>query len=233
MSRAAGQARGGRARARRQQDLLSQSLLPRAPLERIAADAVLLPGAASDVAEALLAALQPVLAAAPWRHMVTPGGLSMSVAMSNCGQVGWVSDRRGYRYDTHDPHSALPWPPMPAPLRALALRAARMAGFGGFEPDACLINRYAPGTRLSLHQDRNERDLSAPVVSVSLGLPALFLFGGQRRADPAQRIPLVHGDVVVWGGAARLAFHGVAPLADAEHALTGRCRINLTFRHAL
>jgi alkylated DNA repair protein (DNA oxidative demethylase) len=221
------------ARSRSRQDLLTQPLLPRATLERIGEDAVLLPGAASDQAAALLAALQPVIAVSPWRHMVTPGGLRMSVAMSNCGQVGWISDRRGYRYDDIDPESGRPWPPMPETLRRLALQAAVTAGFAGFQPDACLINRYLPGTRLSLHQDRNEHDLSAPVVSVSLGLPAMFLFGGLRRANPAQRIALLHGDVVVWGGRQRLAFHGVTPLADGEHPLTGRCRINLTFRKAL
>jgi alkylated DNA repair protein (DNA oxidative demethylase) len=217
----------------RSQDLLTQPLLPRAALERIAEDAVLLPGAACDQAAALLAALQPVIAAAPWRHMVTPGGLRMSVAMTNCGQVGWVSDRRGYRYDGIDPDSGRRWPPMPGALRQLAVQTAALAGFAGFDPDACLVNRYLPGTRLSLHQDRDEQELRAPVVSVSLGLPATFLFGGLRRADPAQRIALVHGDVVVWGGRQRLAFHGVTPLADSEHALTGRCRINLTFRKAL
>jgi alkylated DNA repair protein (DNA oxidative demethylase) len=222
----------GRARSRRD-DLATQSLLPRAALERVAEDAQLLPGAALDAAPALLAALKPVIAAASWRHMLTPGGARMSVAMSNCGQLGWVSDRRGYRYEALDPDTGRPWPPMPAVLRAVAERCAAMAGFAGFKPDACLINRYAPGTRLSLHQDRNERDLLAPVVSVSLGLPARFLFGGLRRNDAVQRLALVHGDVVVWGGRQRLAFHGVAPLADGEHALTGRCRINLTFRKAL
>lgn len=219
-------------RARRQ-DLLTQPLLPRAALERIAEGAVLLAGAASEVAPELLAALQRVTATAPWRHMVTPGGARMSVAMTNCGAVGWISDRRGYRYDSIDPDSGRSWPPMPDALRQLAVRTAATAGFPGFEPDACLVNCYAPGTRLSLHQDRNERDLLAPVVSVSLGLPAVFLFGGLRRADRAQRIALAHGDVVVWGGRQRLAFHGVTPLADGEHALTGRCRINLTFRKAL
>jgi alkylated DNA repair protein (DNA oxidative demethylase) len=217
----------------RHQDLLTQALLPRAALERIAEDAVLLPGAARDEAPVLLAALAPVLARAPWRHMCTPGGARMSVAMTNTGQVGWISDRRGYRYARIDPDSGLPWPAMPEALSELARRSAAAAGFDGFEPDACLVNRYAPGTRLSLHQDRNERDLRAPVVSVSLGLPALFLFGGLRRADGAQRIALVHGDVLVWGGRQRLAFHGVTALADGEHALTGRCRINLTFRKAL
>jgi alkylated DNA repair protein (DNA oxidative demethylase) len=221
-----------RSRAR-SQDLATQPLLPRAALERIGEASVLLPGAAYAQAPALLGALAGVIAAAPWRHMVTPGGQRMSVAMTNCGALGWVSDRRGYRYQATDPETARAWPPMPQLLRALAVEVAATAGFQGFAPDACLVNRYAPGTRLSLHQDRNERDLAAPVVSVSLGLPALFLFGGLRRADPAQRIALAHGDVVVWGGAQRLAFHGVAPLADAEHALTGRCRINLTFRKAL
>lgn len=221
-----------RARSHRP-DLVTQSLLPRAAREHIADAALVLPGAALDAAPALLAALQPVIAAAPLRHMLTPGGLRMSVAMTNCGRVGWVSDRRGYRYEALDPDTARPWPPMPGVLRALAERCAALAGFAGFEPDACLVNRYAPGTRLSLHQDRNEQDLRSPVVSVSLGLPALFLFGGLRRTDGARRLPLVHGDVAVWGGAQRLAFHGVAALADGEHPLTGRCRINLTFRKAL
>jgi DNA oxidative demethylase len=219
-------------RRARRQDLQTRTLLPRAVLERIAEDAIVLPGAAEHEAPALLAALQEVVAMAPWRHMLTPGGLRMSVAMTNCGEMGWISDRRGYRYEPLDPESGRAWPPMPPALRRLAVRTAAAAGFEGFDPDACLVNRYAPGTRLSLHQDRNERDLRAPVVSVSLGLPALFLFGGLRRADTAQRIPLTHGDVVVWGGRQRLAFHGVTPLADGEHPLTGRCRINLTLRQA-
>jgi alkylated DNA repair protein (DNA oxidative demethylase) len=221
-----------RAPARRQ-DLLTQPLLPRAACEPIAEGAVLLAGAAGELAPELLAAVHRVSAAAPWRHMVTPGGARMSVAMTNCGALGWISDRRGYRYDGIDPESGRRWPPMPEVLWRLAVRCATTAGFPGFEPDACLVNCYAPGTRLSLHQDRNERDMRAPVVSVSLGLPAIFLFGGLRRTDRAQRIALVHGDVVVWGGPQRLAFHGVTPLADGEHALTGRCRINLTFRRAL
>lgn len=208
-------------------------LLPRAAAQRLAEAAVVLRGFAACEADASPALLQPVLAAAPWRHMMTPGGQRMSVAMSNCGQVGWISDRHGYRYEPLDPLSGLPWPPMPAPLRALAQAAAAAAGFAGFEPDACLINCYAPGTRLTLHQDRDERDMAAPVVSVSLGLPAIFLFGGLRRRDPVQRVPLLHGDVVVWGGPQRLAFHGIAALADAQHPATGRCRINLTFRQAL
>jgi alkylated DNA repair protein (DNA oxidative demethylase) len=215
------------------QDLLSNSFLPRAAVERIAQDAAVLPQFAAAQAATLLAALQPIIAAAPLRHMITPGGQRMSVAMTNCGRVGWVTDRRGYRYDPADPDSGLPWPAMPKAMRLLATRAASAAGFDGFYPDACLINRYEPNTRLTAHQDRNERDFAAPVVSVSLGLPALFLFGGPQRRDPSVRIALSHGDVVVWGGQQRLAFHGVARLCDGEHPLTGRCRINLTFRKAL
>jgi alkylated DNA repair protein (DNA oxidative demethylase) len=154
----------------------------------------------------------------------------MSVAMTNCGERGWVSDRSGYRYDAVDPETQRPWPAMPQLFRTLAQDAAAAAGYAGFAPDACLINRYLPGTRLSLHQDRDELDLRAPIVSVSLGLPAVFLWGGLRRADRPTRVRLAHGDVVVWGGPSRLVFHGIAPLAEGDHALTGRERINLTFR---
>jgi alkylated DNA repair protein (DNA oxidative demethylase) len=180
----------------------------------------------------LLGAVQAVAAQAPFRHLVTPGGFTMSVAMSNCGALGWVSDRTGYRYDPVDPDSGRPWPPMPAAFAALASRAAAEAGFEGFVPDACLVNRYLPGTRLSLHQDRNERDLGQPIVSVSLGLPAVFQFGGPTRNDRPRRVPLAHGDVVVWGGPARLNFHGVLPLKEGEHPMLGAARINLTFRKA-
>jgi alkylated DNA repair protein (DNA oxidative demethylase) len=198
----------------------------------IADGAALLRGFASAAERALLAALDPVVARAPWRHMVTPGGARMSVAMTNCGALGWVSDRSGYRYDGVDPMSGRPWPALPAPFEALAREAAAQAGFAGFAPDACLVNRYEPGARLSLHQDRNERDLSAPIVSVSLGLPALFLFGGLQRGGRPVRVPLQHGDVVVWGGASRLRFHGVMPLAAGDHPLLGAQRINLTMRRA-
>jgi DNA oxidative demethylase len=180
----------------------------------------------------LLAALRALVAAAPFRHMVTPGGLRMSVAMTNCGGLGWVSDRRGYRYDPLDPQTGGPWPPMPASFAQLAARAAAHAGFTGFTPDACLVNRYDTGTRLSLHQDRNERDFDAPIVSVSLGIPATFLFGGGTRAERPVRVPLRHGDVVVWGGVDRLRFHGVAPLRAACHEALGSTRINLTMRKA-
>jgi DNA oxidative demethylase len=199
----------------------------------LADGAMLLGGFARSVEAPLLAALRDVLAAAPFRHMVTPGGYRMSVAMTNCGAAGWVTDRSGYRYDPVDPETGLRWPEMPAVFADLATRAASAAGFDGFVADACLINRYEPGARLSLHQDRNERDYGAPIVSVSLGLPATFLFGGLKRSDRPRRVALVHGDVVVWGGPARLAFHGVMPLADGEHPLLGRQRINLTFRRAL
>jgi len=180
----------------------------------------------------LRAALRDIVEQAPFRHMVTPGGHQMSVAMTNCGSLGWVTDRTGYRYDSIDPHSGKPWPAMPRSFRELAEQAAGHAGFGGFIPDACLINRYQPGARMSLHQDKDEEDFAAPIVSVSLGLPAIFLFGGLKRSDKPRRFRLEHGDIAVWGGPARLNFHGVAPLADGDHALLGRQRINLTFRKA-
>jgi alkylated DNA repair protein (DNA oxidative demethylase) len=181
----------------------------------------------------LLAAIETITAQAPFRRMVTPGGFEMSVAMTNCGRVGWVTDRTGYRYDPRDPQSGAPGPAMPAVFLTLAREAAADTGFADFVPDACLINRYEPGTRLSLHQDKDEQDFSHPVVSVSLGLPATFQFGGLQRSDRPIKLPLQHGDVVVWGGPARLVFHGVLALKDGEHPLTGRRRFNLTFRKAL
>ncbi|MBI1779143.1 MAG: DNA oxidative demethylase AlkB [Proteobacteria bacterium] len=184
-------------------------------------------------AAALLAAVAGVERLAPFRHMVTPGGFRMSVAMTNCGEVGWVTDRQGYRYQATDPEAAQAWPAMPDILRGFAERAALWAGFEGYTPDSCLINRYERPARLSLHQDRNERDMRQPIVSVSLGQPAVFLFGGETRSDRPRRIPLQHGDVVVWGGPARLAFHGVDAPAAGAHPLTGASRINLTFRKAL
>jgi alkylated DNA repair protein (DNA oxidative demethylase) len=200
--------------------------------EVMAEGAVLLRGFARASESELIGALRDIAGLAPFRHMVTPGGHSMSVAMSNCGNLGWVTDRSGYRYDTNDPETGKPWPAMPASFCHLAGQAAAQAGFQDFSPDACLINRYEPGARMSLHQDRDEDDFGAPIVSVSLGLPAIFLFGGSKRSDKPRRFRLEHGDVVVWGGPSRLVFHGVAPLADGEHALMGRQRINLTFRKA-
>lgn len=200
--------------------------------ERIADGAMLLRGFARPIERDLIAALRDIAAQAPFRHMVTPGGHQMSVAMTNCGNAGWITDRSGYRYDAIDPESGKPWPAMPSAFRELAGQAAAEAGFDGFSPDACLINRYQAGARMSLHQDKDERDFENPIVSVSLGLPAIFLFGGLKRADKPRRYRLEHGDIVVWGGPSRLFFHGVAPLADGEHMVLGRRRINLTFRKA-
>ncbi len=200
--------------------------------EVMAEGAVLLRGFARPSEGELIAVLRDIEGLAPFRHMVTPGGHSMSVAMTNCGSLGWVTDRSGYRYDANDPETAKPWPAMPAAFRQLAVQAAAQGEFPDFSPDACLINRYEPGARMSLHQDKDEGDFTAPIVSVSLGLPAIFLFGGLKRADKPRRFRLEHGDVVVWGGPTRLVFHGVAPLADGKHALLGRQRINLTFRKA-
>jgi alkylated DNA repair protein (DNA oxidative demethylase) len=172
------------------------------------------------------------VAAAPYRRWQTPGGFTLSVAMTNCGSLGWVSDWRGYRYQATDPAGGQPWPPMPSLFRELAGAAAAAAGFPGFSPDACLVNRYIPGARMSLHQDKDETDFSAPIVSVSLGLPAVFQFGGDTRSARPQRIPVHHGDVVVFGGAARLRFHGVSPIEVGQHPLLGSQRVNLTFRRA-
>jgi len=200
--------------------------------ERLAPGAWLLRGFALDNASALLTAVERIQAAAPFRHLVTPGGFRMSVAMTNCGSLGWMSDRRGYRYDALDPLSGRSWPPMPPVFLEVARLAALAAGFKGFMPDACLLNRYAPGARLTLHQDRDERDLTAPIVSVSLGLPAIFLLGGDARQDKRQRVPLQHGDVVVWGGPARLRHHGVLALEAGHHPALGSVRLNLTLRRA-
>ena len=200
--------------------------------ERIADGAFILRRFALARVDELLLQIESVRAVARFRHLVTPGGLRMSVAMTNCGDLGWVSDRRGYRYERCDPLSGQPWPSMPDAFFSLAQSAAQLAGFAGFAPDACLINCYVPGTRLSLHQDKDERDFGAPIVSVSLGLPATFLFGGKSRKDKQLRVPLEHGDVVVWGGPVRLNHHGVLPLKDGEHPLLGRKRQNLTLRRA-
>jgi alkylated DNA repair protein (DNA oxidative demethylase) len=201
--------------------------------ETIAEGAVLLRGKALLFESEILAALHAIIARSPFRHMTTPGGFVMSVAMTNCGAAGWVTDRTGYRYDTNDPQTGAPWPALPDCFRALAVAAATDAGYPRFVPDACLINRYEPGARLSLHQDKNERDLAQPIVSVSLGLPATFQFGGLKRNDPVRKYALRHGDVAVWGGPSRLTYHGVTELKDGEHDKLGRMRINLTFRRAL
>jgi alkylated DNA repair protein (DNA oxidative demethylase) len=213
-------------------DLLS-SLEPTRAVERLSEAAAVLHGFASDMAAGLVAAVDGITAVAPFRNMVTPGGFRMSVGMTNCGRAGWVSDRKGYRYEPVDPITGTPWPAIPESFRRLAASAAAAVGYPGFEPDACLINLYEPGTRLSLHRDENERDLTAPIVSVSLGLPAVFLFGGNSRSDRSRRILLESGDIVVWGGPDRLVYHGIAPLSDGDDPLLGNRRINLTFRKAL
>ncbi len=198
--------------------------------EVLAPGAVVLRGFATARGAALKDDVARVSAATPFRHLITPGGFRMSVAMTNCGELGWVSDSRGYRYDPVDPESGERWPALPDAFRALARDAAARAGYEGFVPDACLINRYAPGARLSMHQDRDEKDLRAPIVSVSLGLPAVFAWGGDERADKARKVALHHGDVVVWGGPSRLRYHGVLALKDGQHPFAGGHRINLTFR---
>jgi len=209
---------------------LFENLEPRE--ESLCPGAVLLRKFVLPEESAILAALSQVTSQSPFRYMITPGGFRMSVGMSNCGSLGWVTDRSGYRYDPADPLSGLPWPSMPESFSRLASSAARAAGFENFLPDACLINRYEPGAKLSLHQDKDEHDFTQPIVSVSLGIPAVFLFGGMARSQKTMRINLNHGDVAVWGGPARLRYHGILPLKEATHPLLGLCRINLTFRKA-
>ena len=200
--------------------------------EQLAEGATILRGFALPDEMAIIAALREITVAAPFRNMITPGGYRMSVAMTNCGALGWVTDRTGYRYQLLDPESSKPWPLMPGVFSSLAARAANEAGYLKFRPDGCLINQYEPSTKLSLHQDKDERDFTQPIVSVSLGIPAVFLFGGPKRSDKTQRIPLTHGDVVVWGGPSRLRYHGVLPLKEDLHPLFGNRRVNLTFRKA-
>jgi DNA oxidative demethylase len=202
----------------------------RASREKMAEGAVLLRAFIGDSEAGLIAALREIVAAAPFRRMSTPGGHQMSVAMTNCGSAGWVTDRTGYRYSPDDPETGKPWPEMPPLFRELADRAAGAAGFAGFTPDVCLINRYVPGAKMSLHQDKDELDFGAPIVSVSLGLPAIFMFGGLKRSDKPRRFRLEHGDIAVWGGPSRLFYHGVAPLAEGNHSVLGAQRLNLTFR---
>jgi alkylated DNA repair protein (DNA oxidative demethylase) len=195
--------------------------------------AILLRGFALAEQTALFANVTELARVSPFRHMITPSGFRMSIAITNCGKAGWISDRKGYRYAEVDPETGQNWPPMPALFSELSTHAAAAGGFPKFVSDSCLINRYEPGARLTLHQDRNELDFEQPIVSISLGLPATFLFGGSTRKERPKRYLLESGDVVVWGGPARLAFHGVAALKEGISDLTGACRINLTFRKAL
>ena len=200
--------------------------------ENLGQGTAILHGFARTVETAIMEALFTVAAQSPFRHMVTPGGFRMSVAMTNCGALGWVTDRKGYRYASTDPETGDPWPEMPKVFLDLARQSATKAGYPDFTPDACLINRYEPGARLTLHQDKNEHDFDQPIVSVSLGLPAIFLFGGLERSEKTIRMSVAHGDVLVWGGPARLRYHGVNPLKDGTHPLAGPYRFNLTFRKA-
>ena len=200
--------------------------------EAIGPQSFVLRSFAQPYADALMQGVDDVTAQSPFRHMDTPGGYTMSVALTNCGQLGWTTDARGYRYSRIDPMTGHPWPDLPDAFLRLAQAAAAEAGFPGFAPDACLVNRYEPGSRLSLHQDKNERDYDAPIVSVSLGMPAVFLFGGNERSDKTRRVPLFHGDVVVWGGVDRLRYHGVMPMKDLPHPKLGSLRINFTLRKA-
>ncbi len=200
--------------------------------EDLCPGAAVLRGAALADDRALLMAIENIASEVPFQHRATPGGYSMSVAMTNCGDLGWITDRKGYRYQPTSPETRQQWPAMPDIFRTLAVHAAREAGFNDFMPDACLINRYQIGAKMSLHQDKDEADFGQPIVSISLGLPAVFQFGGLERSDPTQRVNLTHGDVVVWGGSARLRYHGILPLKAGEHPLTGQYRFNLTFRKA-
>ena len=213
-------------------DLFAE-VTPTDEVEKLADGAILLRRFAAHSAESVLQTVSQIAKVSPFRHMITPGGHRMSVAMTNCGRAGWITDRHGYRYATIDPETDAAWPPIPLAFYQLAETAAERGGFAGFKPDSCLINRYEPGTKLSLHQDRNEKTYESPIVSVSLGLPAKFLFGGLTRNERPRRVRLESGDVLVWGGPSRLAFHGVYTLEDGDHPLTGRCRLNLTFRKAL
>jgi alkylated DNA repair protein (DNA oxidative demethylase) len=203
----------------------------RAPTE-LGEGAVHLPNFAKPLEAALLAQIEMLTQEAPFRRMSTRGGHVMSVALTNCGPLGWVSDQSGYRYSEHDPLTAKPWPLMPRIFAELAQRAALAAGFRRFEPDACLVNCYEPGSKMSLHQDRDELDKRQPIVSVSLGVSAQFLWGGSERNSPTRTITLSSGDVVIFGGASRLNFHGIKRLAVQSHPLTAERRYNLTFRRA-
>lgn len=214
-------------------DLFANQAPSLPPVEHMAEGAILLRQFASPYEADILTALRQVVDISPFRHLVTPGGYQMSVAMTNCGKAGWVSDRTGYRYDPVDPMTQQPWPAMPQAFLTLAQQAAKQAGYADFTPDVCLMNRYLPASKLSLHQDKDEQDLHHPIVSVSLGLPAVFQFGGLSRQDKITKYPLHHSDVVVWGGASRLYYHGILPLKEGEHPIFRRSRINLTFRKAL
>lgn len=203
------------------------------PSIAITSHAVLFPARAQHQDTDILSWIHAVEAVAPFRTMTTPRGLPMKAAITNAGTVGWVSDRHGYRYSAVDPMTGKPWPVLNDDVVNLVCQAAGDAGFPGFRPDVCLINRYDVGAGMGAHRDEDEQDFSAPIVSISLGLPARFFFGGLERTGPTVAVPLAHGDVLVWGGPDRLRYHGVRPLKPGSHPLTGSRRFNLTFRKAL
>lgn len=211
-------------------DLFQHSDLQETGRITLARDAYLYPRHAAELMDDFETTLANILAHAPFRQMMTPGGRTMSVSMTNCGPLGWISDARGYRYEACDPVSGKHWPALPPAWHAFAVAMAEKSGFSGFSPDACLINRYQPGTKLSLHQDKDEISKTQPIVSISLGLQARFQFGGLRRKDPVAVHDLHHTDVVVWGGISRFCYHGILPLKAGYHAELGATRINLTFR---
>jgi len=194
--------------------------------EEIFPGATLMRGLAQAQDGEFLEAMQGVLSAAPLHHATTPTGLPMGVMVSDCGTP--EAFRR--RWDPANPAVRQMWPPMPRALLDFSLRCAVRAGFPLFRPDTCHVNRYQAGTKLGLHQDRHECDMSQPIVSVSFGLECVFLLGGLERTDSPKRILLEHGDVIVWGGPSRMRFHGVQPLKPGHHPLTGPYRYNLTFR---
>jgi len=212
---------------------MNLDLFAHEPQQKVAEGAWLLRGFALAFTSELLFEIQQVIAQAPLRTMHTPSGLPLSVQTTSCGDAGWVSDAYGYRYARRNSFAQKRWPAMPKAFSTLAQQAASAAGFKHYVPDSCLINVYNVGAKMSLHQDKNEKDFSQPIVSVSLGLPATFLLGGLARENATQKIQLIHGDIIVWGGPARLFFHGVLPIKAGRHPLLGERRINLTFRNAL
>lgn len=199
---------------------------------RIAEGAYWLRGHALPAADLLWAELRKHFATYPPQQMFTPMGYKMSVRSTSMGDAAWVGTKKGYGYASIDTAINQALPPLPSTFLSLANHAATEAGYNDFTPDSCLINCYDIGSKMGLHQDKDERDFNQPIVSVSLGIPATFLFGGAKRSDKPTQIPLTHGDVVVWGGASRLFYHGVQTIKPNKHPLLGELRCNLTFRKA-
>lgn len=206
-------------------DLFSNN---RPPIEEIYPDLFVLANFVDT--NPLMVQVERITKVSPFRKMMTPNGHYTGVALTNCGDFGWTSDRNEYRYSSSDPLNNQPWLAIPESFKALAKNAAHVAGFKDFEPDACLINQYLIGTKLGSHQDKNEKDFSQPIVSVSIGLSAVFQIFGNQRAGQAINYRLYDGDVVVWGNSARLCYHGVRTLSAAELDPTCQQRINITFR---